>query len=179
MSDDLKISDESVDVAASTEFPVVVLGEAGESVAPRVRLLQGRIPESWVLYPLYLTITVGGALAADFALSSEEWSIVPVTLAWAMLYVWYWFYGVAYRYRRRLLKYTSVAFIFGMTWGLSVLCEDRAEAQIVAIEGILREREPIAQLRWAAMVTWAATLGLVAHIVFLGRGYREKREGRT
>ena len=176
MSDQpLKPSD-STDVMSSTEFPVVVLGEAGEGVAPRRRLLQGRVPQGWVLYPTYLVVTIAGAIAADFALGSQEWSAIPITIAWAMLYVWYWFYGVAYRYRRSLLKYVSVLFIFGMTYALAFMCEDRAAAQIVAIDGNLVERPEVAQLHWAARVTWFATLGMIAHIVFLGRGYREKRE---
>jgi len=161
----------------STEFPTVVLGDERVAVAPRRRLLQGRVAERSVLYPIYLLVSIAGALAAQFALHSEEWSVIPVSLGWAMLFVWYWLYGVAYRYRRRLLKYFSVSVILATSVVLAMLCVDRAVAQVaVTAAGELIERASRPILVWSAIVTLAAAGLLIFHVAFLGRGYREKRE---
>lgn len=162
--------------ASATELPVVVLGEAGAAVTPRHRLLYGRLPQNWVLYPIYLLVTIAGSIATNFALNSDEWHVIPTALGWSMLFIWYWFYGVAYRYRRRLLKYSSVTVIIGMTWALGFFCEDRALRQIVAVNGQLIERSSVIALEWASVITWLGVLLLMAHIIFLGRGYREKRD---
>lgn len=161
----------------STEFPVVVLGDERTAAAPGRRLLQGRVAERSVLYPIYLLVCIAGALAGQFALDGKEWSIVPVGLGWAMLFVWYWFYGVAYRYRRRLLKYTSVTVIILVSLAFAILCMDRAAAQVVVTaSGELIDRTSRSILVWSAIVTLAAAGLLIFHVVFLGRGYRVKRE---
>ena len=175
--------DESDETTISTELPVVVLGDDDEALVsaeiPRVRLLQGRVYEGYVLYPIYLLVAVGGALAVNFALTTPEWSAPVAALAWGLLFIWNWFYGVAYRYRRKLLKFTSVVAVVGLSVALAGFALDRAAAQ-VAMSGPteLAQRDPIVALYGAAVVTVAAAALLVAHLVFLGTGYRRKREPR-
>jgi hypothetical protein len=167
------------EAGVSTELPIVVLGEDEELVsdeAPRVRLLQGRVHPAWVLYPIYALEFVAGALAMNFALGTREWSAIPVGLAWFLLYVWNWFYGVAYRYRRRLLKYTSVTIIVMLTVALAYFCFEKAGSQVAVLpSGVVGDREAAPGLYWAGVATIVAVGLLVAHIVFLGRGYRRKR----
>lgn len=163
----------------STELPIVVLGddELVSDEAPRVRLLQGRVHEAWVMYPIYALQFAAGGLGVHFALGTHEWSAIPVGLAWFLLYVWNWFYGVAYRYRRRLLKYTSVTIVLVLTVALAYFCFEKAPRQdvVVLAKGELGSRPPAPGLYWAAVATMVAAGLLVAHIVFLGRGYRRKR----
>lgn len=166
------------DADSSTELPVVVLGDDSEatSEAPRVRLLQGRINERWILYPIYVLHLVAGGLAALFAAGSAEWSPIPVGLAWILLYVWNWFYGVAYRYRRPVLKYTSLFVIFGFTAALAFFVFERARAQTAMLDmHEIGERAAAPLLYWAGVATLVAAGLLLAHFVFLGRGYRRKR----
>lgn len=170
---------DQADASVSTELPVVILGDDDPDVSgevPRVRLLQGRVHEAWILYLLYLLDAVAGALAVTFALTTMEWSVVPIALAWFLLFVWHWFYGVAYRYRRRLLKYTSVFVVFAMTVALAYFAMERAAPQraMVASHEVVR-REGVASLYWAAVATLGAGLVFLVHLVFLGRGYRKKR----
>lgn len=159
----------------SAEFPVVVLGEASAATQPRQRLLQGRVAERWILYPIYLLVWVSGGLAARFALQTQEWAAAPVLAAWGMLFIWYWFYGVAYRYRRRVLKYFSVTVLVVLTWCLSLLTFDRGRAQIVATSLGLESRAEWASLYWAGGIVVVAAGLLALHVLVLGRGYRVKR----
>ncbi len=177
MSKEDQVREQSPNV--STEFPVVVLGDERGAAAPGRRLLQGRVAERSVLYPIYLLVSIAGALAAQFALDSEEWSVVPIALGWSTLFAWYWFYGVAYRYRRRLLKYTSVSAILILSIFLAILCVDRAAAQVVIAGGELVERSARPILVWSAIVTLGAAGLLIFHVAFLGRGYRVKKEDGT
>lgn len=170
-------SDEA-DASTSTELPVVTLGDAAAVTmeAPRHRLLPGRIHERWVLYPIYLLHLFGGLLAVRFALGTAEWSAVPVGLAWFLLYVWNWFYGVAYRYRRPLLKYASVLAVLSLTAVLSYFAFERADGQLAMVQTTeLVERGAQPMLYWAGVSTLVAAGMLAAHLVFLGRGYRRKR----
>lgn len=171
----------------STELPVVVLGEAGSGRGPGPRLLFGRVDERRVLYPAYGLVFIAGALAVTFAMEHPEWAVGPVGLAWFVLFGWIWFYGVAYRYRRRLLKYTSVTVVLGLSWLLIGFCIDRARAQIamggpvqdMVVQGSpLIERAYAPELVWAGGITAIAAALVVVHVVFLGRGYREKKVRR-
>lgn len=169
---------EEQDIEESTEnaieAPVVKLGEAGES-GPQERLLQGRISEAMVLYPLYTLVAVSGAAALRFAFNSVEWASAPVGLAWFCLFIWYWFYGVAYRYRRRILKYTSVLVIGLVTLSLASLCIDRGRSQVAFDGAFISPRGPETSLYWAAVLILVALIVLLIHVFFLGRGYRKKR----
>lgn len=166
------------DPNVSTEFPVVILGEGedGEQSIPRRRLLQGRVSERAVLYPIYALVLGAGGLALYFAAQSLEWAFLPTFLGWAMLFVWYWFYGVAYRYRRTVFRYCSVIVIALVSAGLAMMCVDRAASQVaVTTSGELVERAAQPVLLGVAVLTLAPAALLVLHLVFLGRGYREKR----
>ncbi len=164
----------------STELPVVVFGDDDATLASseflRVRLLPGRLHEAWILYPIYGLNLVSGLLAMSFAIGTHEWSAPVVGLAWLLLGVWNWFYGVAYRYRRPLLKYSSVIVILGLTTALVSFSIERAQPQLAMVRATqLSERAASAELYWAAVATVVAAGLLVAHLVFLGRGYRQKR----
>lgn len=168
------------DASVSTELPLVVLGDDADvsQEAPRVRLLQGRIHEAWVLYPVYLLVLGAGFLAVRFASDTAEWSAAVVGLAWFLLFVWNWFYGVAYRYRRRLLKYSSVFVVLALSASLAYFSMERATPQRAMISATqIGERAAAPSLYWAAIATLVAGGLLVAHIVFLGRGYRRKAPG--
>ena len=164
----------------STELPVVVFSDDDatliSSEVPRVRLLQGRIHEGWVLYPIYALVLTAGATASSFALASHEWSAAVVALAWFLLYVWNWFYSVAYRYRRPVLKYSSVCVILTLTAALAYFSIERAQPQLAMVNVTgLSPREAVPSLYWAGIATAAAAVLLIAHLAFLGRGYRKKR----
>lgn len=172
--DDLSVkAGESADI--SIEIPVVLLGEAGES-GTGPRLLQGRISESVVLYPCYALVSLSGLIALNFAMESPEWASLPVAVGWFALFNWYWFYGVAYRYRRRVLKYTSVLTLIGFSVALSMICVDRGKAQIAFDGEHIGHRDPETGLYWAAVFVIVALVLLLTHVVFLGRGYRRKRD---
>ena len=168
------------DASRSTELPVVVFQDdevvRQSAEIPRVRLLPGRVPESVVLYPVYVLVLGGGLLAARFALTTHEWSAPVILLAWFVLFLWVWFYGVAYRYRRPLLKYTSLLAIVGLTGALSYFSIERAAAQQAMVgPGELAVRG-VAKSLYVVAGGNAVALGLlVAHLVFLGRGYRRKK----
>ncbi len=162
--------------SVSAEFPAVTLGEAGDgSETPRRRLLQGRFHEAWALYPAYAMQLVAGGIAVLFALQSEEWSAIPVGLAWFLLYVWVWFYGVAYRYRRRFFRYFSLLILMSSSGAIAFLCFDRAAAQRIWDGERLIVRTAESTLVWSGTLTIAASILILAHVVFLGRGYRERK----
>jgi len=172
------IESQPSDASVSTELPLVVLGEDVEASqeAPRVRLLQGRIHEAWVMYPVYGLVLGAGLLAVRFAATTAEWSAIVVGLAWFLLFVWNWFYGVAYRYRRPLLKYSSVLVVLALTAALAYFSMERAAAQRAMISmNEIAERPEAPTLYWAAVATMVAAALLVLHLVFLGRGYRRKQ----
>jgi len=157
----------------SIEIPVVLLGEAGQS-STGPRLLQGRVSESVILYPCYALVSLSGLIALNFALESPEWASLPVAIGWFALFNWYWFYGVAYRYRRRVLKYTSVFTLIGFTVALAMISIDRGRAQIAYDGEHIQHRDPVTGLYWAAVFVIVALVLLLVHVVFLGRGYRRK-----
>lgn len=161
--------------SVSAELPPVTLGDAGESRTPRRRLLQGRVHEAWALYPAYAMELVAGGIAALFAIQSPEWSVVPVGLTWFLLYLWVWFYGVAYRYRRRFFRYSTLLILMVTSGLVAFFCFDRAAEQ-VAFDGrtiVMRAAEPT--LAWSGILTVAAAILIAVHVLFLGRGYRERK----
>lgn len=163
----------------SMELPVVVLGSSDAGERPAERLLPGRIEASWVLYPCYLLVIVSGSLVVNFAIDTFEWSPMVVLLAWVLLFTWNWVYGVAYRYRRRIMKYFSVTMSIVMGLGLAALCWERGQPQLVAtaadVSAELIERAEVRRLLVACWLMVLSTAALLAHVLFLGRGYRVKR----
>ena len=128
---------------------------------------------------MYLLILAAGGLAVNFALDTPEWSSPVVALGWLLLAQWTWFYGVAFQYRRRLLRFTSTTMVLLLSAALTALTLDRAAAQ-VAMAGpqTLAERESAVALYWAAGATVLVAGLLVLHLVFLGTGYRQKKGSR-
>jgi len=125
---------------------------------------------------MYALDLAAGVLAVHFALSTREWAAPVIALGWFLLYVWHWFYAVAYRYRRRLLKYSSVAMIFALTAALAYFSIERAQPQLAMVRAdAVVQREGVPGLYWAAVLTLLTSGLLVAHLVFLGRGCRRKR----
>ncbi len=173
-----KVSKET-SASRSMELPVVVLGDSNAGESPAERLLPGRVEASWVLYPCYLLVIVSGSLAVNFAIDTFEWSPLVVFLAWILLFTWNWVYGVAYRYRRRVMKYMAVMMSVVMGLGLAALCWERGQPQLVAtaadLSAELIERAEVRRLLVACWLMVLSTAGLLAHVVFLGRGYRVKR----
>ncbi len=160
----------------SVELPRVVLGsEEFDRPAPHKRVLPGLVDIRWLSYPAYIACFAGGGFAVDFAIESTEWSAPPVALAWTMLFFWEWIYGVAYRYRRTILKYFSFLLVAGLTVGLAALCWERAEPQVVAQAGGLVERSDVSSLNWAAISTLVSGALITIHVIILGRGYRKKK----
>ena len=161
------------------ELPVVVLGSSDAGERPAERLLPGRVEASWILYPCYLLVILSGSLVVNFAIDTQEWSPVVVSLAWVLLFTWNWVYGVAYRYRRRFMKYMSITMSIVMGFGLAALCWERGQPQLVAtlveVGAVLVERGEVRRLVLASWLIAVSTIGLLVHVVFLGRGYRVKR----
>jgi hypothetical protein len=160
----------------SVELPRVILGsDDGDRAAPRKRVLPGLVDVRWLVYPAYITCFIAGGLAVDFAIEGGEWSAAPVALAWLMLFFWEWIYGVAYRYRRTILKYFSFLLVAGLSAGLAALCWERAEPQLVATAAELVDRDHASILDYAAITTLLSGAFVTIHVVVAGRGYREKK----
>lgn len=172
--------DEASTARHTVELPKVVLGgDEEQHHAPQRRVLPGLIDRRWLSYPAYIAAFGAGGIAVDFAIEAGEWAAGPVAIAWMMLFFWEWIYGVAYRYRRTILKYFAFLLVTALTVGLSAFCWERAEPQLVAASGQLVERGHVASLEWAAVITVLSGLLIAAHLIILGRGYREKRESAT
>lgn len=157
------------------ELPAVIIGDRGEDQAPlEVRLLPGRVHESLVLYPVYTLVGTSALISAHFALKTGEWNVVMTLMGWGLLYCWYWVYGVAYRYRRWIMKYFSLMMSLITAGSLAFVSALRGAANHVpAQEGlILRGVEPAMII--AATLTTLSAAAILAHVFFLGRGYREK-----
>lgn len=179
---DLSLSAPSNDapVRATVELPRVVLGssEPGRQ-APRERVLPGRVDPRWLIYPAYIACFLGAGLSVNFAIDSHEWAVGPVLVGWTMLYIWQWIYGVAYQYRRPILKYSSGLMILGLAALLAAVCLDRAPAQSVIASGQLVERARVVRLEGAAALTILSGLFIFAHLTVLGRGYRRVKARDT
>jgi hypothetical protein len=173
MSDDDKPQQEPPSLRGTVELPRVVLGsDEAARRAPRERVLPGRVDLRWLSYPAYVACILGAGITVNFAIDSREWAAGPVALAWTMLLFWEWIYGVAYHYRRRVLKYGALLLIAGLTFALAALCMERAQAQWVVAGGELVERGRVAGLEGAALLTSLSGVLVAAHAVVLGRGYR-------
>lgn len=167
--------EEKSDASTSQELPVVVLGELDEPAEqPRARLLPGRVPPKWILYPAMVLQLVAGLIALLFAFGSAEWAPTPILLTWLSLILWTWFYGIAYRYRRVLLKYGATLTLIATSFAVAAFCLDRGARQLAFDGQRLTERAAAPSLTLAAVLTVGAACLIVSHIVFFGRGYREK-----
>ncbi len=160
----------------SLELPAVIIGDRGsEEERPAVRVLPGRLPESVVLYPAYTLVGAAALLTTHYSLDSGELSPLMTFFGWGLLFCWYWVYGVAYRYRRRMMKYFSL-FMCGVTAGsLSVVTAVRSTSMAVPVDGelVVRGAQPI--LFFAAALTTLSLTLIITHVVYLGRGYRQKQ----
>ena len=123
----------------------------------------------WFLYPAYILCFTAGALAVKFSLQTREWSTIPVVVAWGLLFLWYWLYGVAFRYRRPVLKYFSLAGAFGIGGLLSAFCLDRAPPQIAAGPDGAALRGLITDLLWAGVITAISAVVIALHAILFGR----------
>jgi hypothetical protein len=160
----------------SLELPAVIIGDRGsEEERPEVRVLPGRLPESTVLYPAYTLVGAAALLTTHYSLNSGEWSPLMTFFGWGLLFCWYWVYGVAYRYRRRMMKYFSLIMCVFTAGTLSVATAVRSTSMAVPVDGglVVREAQPI--LFGAAALTTVSLTLIIAHVVYIGRGYRQKR----
>jgi hypothetical protein len=163
----------------------VVLGsDEAARAAPRKRVLPGLVDLRWLVYPAYVACFFGGGLAVNFAIDTQEWAAPPIAISWMALFFWEWIYGVAYRYRRRFLKYFSVLLVVGLSAALAAFCWERAEPQLVAttqafasagLEGGLVERAHVDSLDWAAVFALMSGALILLHVIILGRGWRDTR----
>jgi len=119
----------------------------------------------WFLYPAYILTLAAGGLAAKFALRSEEWSTAPVMLAWSLLFVWYWLYGVAFRYRRPVLKYFALAGALGFGGLLCAFCLDRAPPQLAVQPDGAAVRTLEMDLVWAGLATGVTVVLIGVHVI--------------
>ncbi len=172
--------DEQHSLRGTVELPRVVLGsDEIDRPAPRQRVLPGLVDLRWLSYPAYIACFIGAGLAANFAIDAKEWSAPPVALAWMMLFFWEWIYGVAYHYRRTILKYFSFLLVVGLSALLAALCWERAQPQLVANATGLVQRGHVGGLDWAGVAT-VISGGLISlHLLILGRGYRKKKRRAT
>lgn len=128
-----------------------------------------KLDERWFLYPAYLLAFSGGFLASHFAAGSPEWSPLPVLLAWGLLFVWYWLYGVAFRYRRPALKYFALAASVAFGVLLTAFCIDRALPQLAAADEGVAARGAVLRLVWAAITTGLSCVLIVTHTLLFSR----------
>ena len=159
----------------SLELPAVIIGDRGNrNAAPVERLLPGRVPESLVLYPAYTLTLMAGILGAQWALRTEELNPLMLLLAWCLLFCWYWVYGVAYRYRRWLMK-SFALFISSLTaLALTFFSALRSTSLYLPAEAGLALRPPQPILLVVAALTLISLAAIISHVLYLGRGYRKK-----
>ncbi len=133
------------------------------------RAADRQIDRRWFLYPAYVSAMAAGGIAAQFALGSEEWAVGPVLLAWGLLFLWYWLYGVAFHYRRPVLKYFALAGALGFGGLLTTFCLDRAPPQLAPTGEGAAIRTFELDLLWAGLATGlgAALVGL--HAILFSR----------
>lgn len=166
----------------SMELPAVILGDQGEEDEPKVRVLPGRVPMYKVLHPAYVAVAVAGVLATYFSLSSGEWHPLMVLVGWGLLFCWYWVYAVAYRYRRRIMKYFSLAMGTLTAASLTLAATVRGTSMAVPEGADLVIRSPRPLLFVVAGLTTLSLAAIFTHVIYLGRGYRQKavnRDNRT
>lgn len=173
---------ENPDAASvTTELPVITLGHAPdpehveqEHDPPKRRVLLGRVHPSAVFYPIYLLLIISGGIVANVALDTGEWSFTVVVIAWSTLFLWNWMYVVSWTYSRRMLKYTSVLAMLTLQGGMAAACYDRGQPQLVFKQDVIA-RQAIPSLNIAAGILLVCLLLMLAHLLYLGRGYRAKR----
>ena len=159
----------------SLELPAVIIGDRGlQDSAPQQRLLPGRVPESLVLYPAYTFSLLAGILAAHWALSTAELNALVLLLAWCLLFCWYWVYGVAYRYRRWLMKGFALFMSFFTALALTFFSALRSTSLYLPSDTGLSLRAPQPILMVVAGLTLLSLAAIISHVLYLGRGYRKK-----
>ncbi len=161
----------------SLELPAVIIGERRDESGPTpiVRLLRGRVHQSLVLYPAYGMVGLAGVLAAHFSVSTGELHPAMMLAGWGLLYCWYWVYGVAYRYRRWMMKYFALAMSVFTAASLTLVSALRGTSMAVPQNGELALRGAQPLLFAVAVLTTLSLAFVITHAVYLGRGYREKR----
>lgn len=162
----------------SMELPAVILGDRGDQQQPRVRVLPGKVPMHKVLHPAYIAVGIAGVLATYFSLSSGEWHPLMVVAGWGLLFCWYWVYGVGYRYQRRIMKYFSLLMGTATAASLTLVATVRGTSMAVPDSGSLTFRGPRPILFGVAILTTLSLAAVVTHVVYLGRGYRQKTVNR-
>lgn len=167
------------DSARTIELPAVVLGETqgqgdGTEGAPSQRLLQGRVRQSLIFYPIYLLLVVSGAIAANVAVDTQEWSFGVVVVAWTTMFFWYQIYVVAWTYGRRMLKWFCIIWLLLLTTFMAVACYDRGMPQDIFTSTLI-QRPGLPLMMWASGMLAACQALFVSHLVYFGRGYRKKR----
>jgi len=128
-----------------------------------------QIDERWFLYPAYVLTLTAGALAVRFSAQTPEWSAAPTVLAWSLLFIWHWLYGVGFRYRRPALKYFSLAAATVFGGLLTAFAVDRAVPQLAATGGGVTRRGFAVELLWCAGATGTAVALVVAHAFLFSR----------
>lgn len=171
---DPELSDVDQSGRPSMELPAVILGERGDRDEPRVRVLPGRVPLYRVLHPAYAAVGIAGVLATYFSLGSGEWHPLMVLLGWGLLFCWYWVYAVAYRYRRKAMKYFSLLMGTVTAGSLTVVAAVRGTSMAVPEGGQLAIRSPRPVLFGVAVLTTLSLAAVFTHVLYLGRGYRQK-----
>ena len=160
----------------SLELPAVIIGDRGtQADQPRVRVLPGRVAPSVVLFPIYAAVGLAALLATNFAVETGEWHPVMTLLGWGLLYSWFWVYGVGYRYRRWMMKYFALLMATGTAAVLVMVTASRAASMLVPGSSGLVVRSAQPQLFVVIALTGATVVAAFVHVVYLGRGYRQKR----
>ena len=166
---------EAPPASQSMELPAVIMGERGEEEEePRVRILPGRVPKYYALYPAYAATGLAALVATHFSLASGEWHPLMTLVGWGLLFCWYWVYGVAYRYRRRLMKWFALSMSTLTAGSLVLISAVRATSMVVPDDGSLIVRNPQPLLIGAVVLTTLSLAAVFTHAIYLGRGYRQK-----
>lgn len=127
-----------------------------------------------MLYPAYGLSLFSGILSAHWAIRSGELNPFVVLLSFLLLFCWYWVYGVAYRYRRRLMKLLASAMSTFTAATLVFLTLLRASPLYVPGDDGLGTRASQPILILVAFMTALSLVAICVHLFYLGRGYREK-----
>ena len=160
----------------TTQLPVVTLGKPAAQASPGPqprRVVMGRVPAAVIAWPIYGVMSGAGLLAA-LAATPREWSLGALLVTWLTMTLWVWMYFVAWTYRRRWLKRAALWMALGMQGGMAAICLDRAQPQWIHNPQLV-ERAALPMMRWAGIMLLVGALLLLAHGLYLGRGYRAKR----
>lgn len=169
------LEDSARGASSQTKLPQLNMGDVERtSTLPLRRTKPGRVSPRIVMYPIYLAVAAHAAFSARFASMGLEWNTGVVLLGALMIFGWNWMYSVSWSYKRVGLQLVSAVGALGLEIAVLVWTLDRARAQQAATDAGLTLRAASPELYVSSGALAVAIVLLLSHIVYLGRGNRER-----